>query len=78
MILLSNLPYLSIVNYSPRGKSELSKNSQELCYAFKNGNKRYIQRAIEHLQNNTDVDWSSFLNKTVTLVPVPKGAAFFV
>lgn len=48
--------------------------SQQLCYAFKNGKKGYIQRAIEHLKNDSSLDWTSFLNESITLVPVPRSS----
>jgi predicted amidophosphoribosyltransferase len=70
----SDLSYLSIINYSPRGRTEISIKSRQLCDAIKNGNRAYIKRAIEHLKSHDESIWRPFFNENATLVPISRSS----
>jgi hypothetical protein len=74
--LRSELPYGALLAYSPRGQSEVSKRSQEVCYRVKAGEPAILQRAIQLLREHVARSGvlSSFFGRRVTLVPMPRSA----
>ena len=72
--MLSRIPYGTFANYSPRGTSELSKKSRDLCGAVKGGRAATIESALLHLTSPVAQALAPFLNPDVTLVPVPRSA----
>jgi hypothetical protein len=72
--LLSELPYGTFANYSPRGTSDLSQRSKSICGHIKAGKVELIESALPGLQDPGAADLAPFLNPEVTLVPVPRSA----
>jgi hypothetical protein len=72
--LLSEVPYGTFANYSPRGTSTLSRESQSICGGIKAGKERLIRSAFPHLGTPAAAILEPFLNPTVTLIPVPRSA----
>ena len=82
----SSIPYGAFANYSPRGSSDLSKNSRTFCGLVKNGKIDLIPIRIgtsdpptrgnvgDYLRTETAQVLEPFLNENVTLVPVPRSA----
>lgn len=69
--MLSSIPYGTFANYSPRGPSDFSKKSREICAKIKAG-KFNLESAVPHLQSPQAEILIPFLDPTVTFVPVPK------
>lgn len=72
--MLSEVPYGTFANYSPRGNSELSSRSRRICGAIKAGKEDVIQSAFPHLKQPSAACLLPFLNAEATLVPVPRSA----
>ncbi|WP_245729532.1 hypothetical protein [Salinihabitans flavidus] len=70
----SSYEYGTFANYSPRGSSDLSKQSRSTCGAIKAGRVDIIASAIPHLKNPKADILQPFLAPDVTLVPVPRSA----
>jgi hypothetical protein len=71
---LSSYEYGTFANYSPRGNSELSKQSRGTCGAIKAGRIDIIASAVPHLRHRKADILRPFLGPDVTLVPVPRSA----
>ncbi|GAB4228034.1 MAG: hypothetical protein Kow0032_07870 [Methyloligellaceae bacterium] len=72
--MLSEIPYGTFANYSPRGTSELSQKSRNICGHIKAGKVELIQSALPYLQSPDAAALAAFLNPKVTFVPVPRSA----
>lgn len=72
--MLSELPYATFANYSPRGASELSQRSRNICGHIKAGKAELIRSAVPRLQGPDAAVIAPFLNPHATLVPVPRSA----
>ena len=72
--MLSELPYGTFANYSPRGTSELSQRSRNVCGHIKAGKVALIESAVPLLEGLAAATLAPFLNAQVTLVPVPRSA----
>lgn len=70
----SSYEYGTFANYSPRGQSELSKRSRNICGAIKAGKINIIETAIPHLRQAKSDLLRPFLGPDVTLVPIPRSA----
>ena len=70
----SSYNYGTFANYSPRGRTELSKQSRNTCGAIKAGRVDIIASAIPHLMNPKAAVLQPFLGPDVTLVPAPRSA----
>ena len=70
----SSYEYGTFANYSPRGSSQLSKQSRGTCGAIKAGRTDIIASAIPHLRDPKSAALMPFLGSDVTLVPVPRSA----
>lgn len=72
--MLSELPYGTFANYSPRGDSDVSQRSRTICGHIKAGKVDLIQSAVPHLKAEAAAVLVPFLNPGVALVPVPRSA----
>jgi len=72
--LLFEIPYGTFSNYSPRGNSELSQKSRNLCGNIKAGRAVLIESAVPLLQAAGAAVLAPFLDHGATLVPVPRSA----
>jgi len=70
----SRYEYGTFANYSPRGTSDLSKQSRGTCGAIKAGKVDIIASAIPHLRDPKADILMPFLGPDVTLVPAPRSA----
>lgn len=72
----SDVEYGALLAYSPRGQSDTSKLSRDVCYKIKNGDPETLallsQRLQEHI-GRTDV-LTPFFGNDVTLIPMPRSA----
>ncbi len=72
--MLSELAFGSLLAYSPRGQSEVSRNSRRVCYSVKAGDPQTLslvgQRVREHLDRGTVL--AALFGPSVTLVPMPR------
>jgi len=69
-----SIPYGTLVNYSPRGSSDLSKQSRDICGAFKAGRPNVMNRLPEALSREQSNCLQPFLNEDVILVPIPRSS----
>lgn len=72
----SEVRYGALLAYSPRGQSEISKRSRDVCYKIKNGDPETLALAGLRLQEHVaqlDI-LAPFFGANVTLVPVPRSA----
>lgn len=72
--MLSEIPYGTIANYSPRGTSQLSKDSRKVCGQVKGGNVSLLDKMIGSLQEPTAAAIANFFDDETILVPVPGSA----
>jgi hypothetical protein len=72
--LLSEIPYGTLLNYSPRGASALSGRSRDICGGIKGGKLNVISCAIPHLQGPSCEALRPYFGEDATLVPVPRSA----
>ncbi|WP_348540163.1 hypothetical protein [Ruegeria sp. HKCCE4148] len=72
--MLSEYPYATFANYSPRGMSKTSIRSRRICGKIKAGSVSQIEKALPHLKKPEAEVLKPFLNPDVTLVPVPRSA----
>lgn len=70
----SKITYCTLFNYSPRGKSEKSVSSRNLCGAVKAGRPKIIENAVNHLNQDEAENLKSFFDENATLVPVPRSS----
>lgn len=72
--MLSELAFGSLLTYSPRGQSEVSRNSRRVCYSIKAGDPQALrlvgQRLREHIDRNDVL--AGLFGAKVTLVPMPR------
>lgn len=68
------IPYGTLFNYSPRGRSERSVTSRNLCGAIKAGRPKVVEKAVAYLNRTEAENLRPFLNEDTTLVPVPRSA----
>lgn len=72
--MLDAIDYATILQYSPRGKSEKSVKSRTVKDTIKAGRiGQYKKRVSQIITDNQD-QLSPFLNKDVTLVPAPRSS----
>jgi len=80
--LLFELPFGALLAYSPRGTSELSKQSRGLCYQIKldgvigDPPVRAIERAVARLSDEGSSALREFIAQGEILVPCPPNAPF--
>lgn len=71
---LIKMRYFTLCNYSPRGGSELSIRSRNVCGGIKAGRKNIIDPAIGRIVDLNVDEKEDFFSDAVTLVPVPRSA----
>lgn len=72
--MLDSLPYAALFQYSPRGESEMSRQSRKVRDAIKGGRIESLRNQIKNgIESNQDL-FFKFLNKEVTLVPIPRSS----
>jgi len=71
---LTKIRYFTLCNYSPRGHSELSIKSRNVCGGIKAGRINIINSAIERIDDLKAEEKEDFFNDKITLVPVPRSA----
>lgn len=73
--LLSSVDFAAYLAYSPRGMSEVGKNSRLIRDAVKYWRYESISGVFDRLANEVDsAGLSAFLNPDVTLIPMPRSA----
>jgi predicted amidophosphoribosyltransferase len=71
--LLSELRFGSFLAYSPRGQSDVSRNSRDICYRMKNDTAGAIAQFVARLKEEfAKTALNEILGPNVTLVPVPR------
>jgi hypothetical protein len=72
--LLSELAFGSLLTYSPRGQSEVSRNSRRVCYGVKAGDPQTLRLVAQRLRENINRNHvlAPLFGATVTLVPMPR------
>ena len=72
--MLSEIQYATFANYSPRGTSDISQRSRNICGHIKAGKVDLISSVVPHLKSPPAAALAPFLSHEVTLVPVPRSA----
>jgi hypothetical protein len=74
--LRSELLYGALLAYSPRGQSEISRGSRDVCYQIKAGNLATLQHAAQRLREHiaTGGVLAPLFESEVVLVPMPRSA----
>ena len=70
----SEIQYATFANYSPRGVTELSKNSRKVCAAIKQADRKLIDAFIRNLQDGVAACLLPLLDEDRVLVPIPGSA----
>lgn len=71
----SEVPLATLLVYSPRGSSDVSRRSRDVCYGLKQGNVGVLERAMVVLQAQvTSGTFRDFFQGEVGLVPAPQSA----
>ena len=69
-----DLPYGTLLSYSPRGTSEVAATSRGTCGTIKRGDAEYIAKVIQLLHRPQCSGLSGFIDRQAALVPVPRSA----
>lgn len=76
--LISKVPYGTFLNFSPRGASEKSQKSKEICYKFKQGKPDVLNALIADFKANLQqYPFADFFGEDVTLIPTPGSAPLY-
>jgi len=71
----SEVPFASLLIYSPRGQAEVSVRSRRVCHGIKRGDAALLEQAIEALGRVfAESGFGAFLGPEVGLVPAPGSA----
>ena len=72
----SSIDFASLLVYSPRGNSDTSRRSRDICYRIKDGSDEVVSRAAELVVKNLNADGllAPFFGDNITLVPTPRSA----
>lgn len=71
----SEVPFASLLIYSPKGSSEISVKSRQVCYSIKRGDVQLLDQAVTALGRVfDDAGFAAFLGADVGLVPTPGSA----
>lgn len=72
----SETSYGTLLTYSPRGRSEISRRSRTVCYGIKAGDPLALNHAALRLQEHIERQdvLAPFFGPHVTLVPMPRSA----
>ncbi len=67
------LPFATCYAYSPRGKSEVSERSRQLCARVKNGSTKWLRSYVAsiHQEVTQKRQFCSLFNEHTLLVPIP-------
>ena len=72
--MLSEVPYATFANYSPRGQSKLSQDSRTVCGRIKAAHSQTLDIVIKRLSEPDQAILLPFLSPETTLVPIPGSA----
>jgi hypothetical protein len=74
--LLSEIRFGSLLDYSPRGQSEISQRSRATCYAIKSGQLDALDLFADRLGEHVHADGvlAPLFGEGLTLVPMPRSA----
>lgn len=71
----SEVPFASLLIYSPKGSSENSVKSRHVCYSIKRGDVQLLDQAVTALERVfEEAGFAAFLGPDVGLVPTPGSA----
>jgi hypothetical protein len=71
----SSVPFSSLLVYSPRGESQVSKNSRTVCYSLKQGKPEFVTQAVARLAQLWKAeDMDDFFGPDVILIPAPRSS----
>jgi hypothetical protein len=72
----SEVLYGALLAYSPRGRNEISRRSQDVCYQIKAGNLATLQHVAQRLREHIMAGGvlTPFFGADVVLVPMPRSA----
>ena len=70
----SRFPYASLFQYSPRGKTPVSLNSQKLVGLIKRGDSSFINTALTLYEDTISDNFTDFLHQDALLIPIPRSA----
>lgn len=70
--MIEKITYGSLINYSPKGQSDLSKRSRFTCGAIKSCKPAYIANISESLKREEAKALLDLLNMDRILVPIPR------
>src|SRR5438034_10774147 len=71
----SSVPFASLLVYSPRGTSKVSKDSRTVCYDIKQGRPETVTRAVARLAEVWQAEgMQDYFGPEVILVPAPRSA----
>ena len=73
--LLSSVSFASLLAYSPRGTSDISRKSRTVCYGIKADRADVMSEAVARLEKEHEASGlQEFLGPEVVLVPTPRSA----
>ena len=72
--MLDSVDYETLLQYSPKSASEISKKSREVRDAVKGGRIEYLKNRVAEIISENTASLKDFLNNQVTLVPVPRSS----
>jgi hypothetical protein len=72
--MIHSVNYANILQYSPRGASDNSKKSKNVVGAIKGGRIGGYTNRISELISEHQGDLANFLNKDITLIPIPRSS----
>ncbi len=70
--MITRINYGTLINYSPRGQSELSQRSRNVCGGIKHCKPAYITNITDSLRREESRPLLDILNEDRVLVPIPR------
>jgi hypothetical protein len=71
--LISSVRYGTLLNYSPRGRSDISVKSNGWCRNVKNGKVGYIEKIVARVLRESET-FTDFFSSLPVLVPIPSSS----
>lgn len=72
--MLDVVDYASLLQYSPRGSSEIAVKSRKVKNNIKAGRIEVFRKRIAEIINDNSAKLSPFLGEEITLVPAPRSS----
>lgn len=72
--MITDIPYATLLNYSPRGSSDLSRKSRNVCGQVKSARPPILTQVANAVKREEANNILEFLNPDRVLIPIPRSS----